>query len=356
MNHYRHMMEQVTLSDRKKEEMMEQLEHKQSRKRRIPTAGRVVLVAAITAVCLLSVAAATSAPDRVVYRFATGGEVTQGDEHSGVVSTQENAPVILEDGRLWFVADGKKVDITDLVDEDTPYIYERTDPATGEKGWVVVGGTPAAFGWAEYARMDDGWAWSASEIARDLLFHVDDGRVVSFNGIGYAELEDIDKNHDYTTEEVYPAWHQAARDMLGVEKPTPAQQIDNGNPVILKDGRLWLDRDGQLEDITDLIDENTPYIYERTDPATGVKSWMVAGGSPDNFGWVEYKLGGYDYGWAGGNCSDMLITVDDGRVLTLNGIDPDEWEEINAGHDYTMENIFPGWHQAAREELGFTEH
>ena len=35
--------------------------------------------------------------------------------------------VSLEAGRLWFVAGGERTDITDLVDEDTPYVHTYTD-------------------------------------------------------------------------------------------------------------------------------------------------------------------------------------------------------------------------------------
>ena len=155
MKNYWHMMEQVTLSDRKKEEIMEMLENKGTQKRRMPHAGKLILAAALAVGCVLSIAAGLPAQ---VYNFFGGGTVTimPGSENvSFALAGEASDPVEAVDGRLWFVADGQKVDITDLVDEDTPYIYERTDPATGENGYVIVGGTPENFGWAEFYTKDE---------------------------------------------------------------------------------------------------------------------------------------------------------------------------------------------------------
>lgn len=156
MNKYRHMMEQVALSDRKKEEIMEQLEMNETKKRRMPKVRTMILAAALAVGCLLSIAAAANLPARV-YNFLTGGQIymesgttygsmTVGDTEAGFLS--------VEDGRLWFEADGQHIDITDKISEETPYIYERTDPATGEKGCVAVGGTVEDYGWIEFFIVD----------------------------------------------------------------------------------------------------------------------------------------------------------------------------------------------------------
>ena len=154
MNHYRHMMEQVALSDRKKEEIMERLETKRTQKRRMPKVRTMILAAALAVGALLSIAAGLPAR---VYNFANGDQVRVMPDityASMTVGGGEAAPVKAEDGRLWLEVDGQRLDITDKVDENTPYIYERTDPATGEKGCVVVGGTVENFGWIEYFIVD----------------------------------------------------------------------------------------------------------------------------------------------------------------------------------------------------------
>ena len=150
MKDYRRMMEQVTLSDQKKEEIMDMLENKQTQKRRMPSAKALVLAAALAVGCVLSIAAGLPAQ---VYNAMTGGSMIytndQFGSHITITFNEEDCPLVLENGRLIFVNGEEHTDITDLVNENTPYIYEHTDPATGNKGYVVVGGTPEDFGWAE---------------------------------------------------------------------------------------------------------------------------------------------------------------------------------------------------------------
>ena len=66
-------MEQVKLSDRKKEEIMEMLENKGAQKRRMPRAGKLILAAALAVGCVLSIAAGLPAQ---VYNFMSGGTVS----------------------------------------------------------------------------------------------------------------------------------------------------------------------------------------------------------------------------------------------------------------------------------------
>ena len=217
MNHYQHMMKQVALSDRKKEEIMEQLETKGTQKRRMPKARTMILAAALAVGCLLSIAAAANLPARV-YNFISGGQylMAPGVNEVNITVGGEVAPVKAENGRLWFEADGQRLDITDKVDENTPYIFERTDPVTGEKGCVVVGGTVEDFGWIEY--------------------FIVDGEMKAGNGYNYFHWEDqnvidtsieivINSDDGTTTREVggitgrivIRPWYQAALDQLGFE-------------------------------------------------------------------------------------------------------------------------------------------
>ena len=70
---YRHMMEQAALSDQKKEEIMNMMEHTDTGKRRLPKAGTIALAAALAVGCALSIAAGLPAQ---VYHFIGGGSVT----------------------------------------------------------------------------------------------------------------------------------------------------------------------------------------------------------------------------------------------------------------------------------------
>ena len=61
--------------------------------------------------------------------------------------------VQLEDDRLYFVADGGKTDITDLIDNETPYIYKLHDlPADKPfcENYIIVGGTPEQYGYISF--------------------------------------------------------------------------------------------------------------------------------------------------------------------------------------------------------------
>lgn len=217
MNNYWHMMEQVKLSDRKKEEIMEMLENKDTRKRRAPSVKVMVLAAALAVGCVLSIAAGLPAQ---VYNFMSGGSVaiTEGDNGSAnwVLGDEDYTPIVQEDGKLWFVNGEERTDLTGLIDEDTPYIYEHTDPATGNKGYVVMGGTLDHFGWAEFFVTEDGAGSLTGLDYADTYLLIDGVRQPSYQ----MSEELVDKLNDdpsYELEPVNRPWFQAALDQLGQE-------------------------------------------------------------------------------------------------------------------------------------------
>lgn len=151
MNNYWRMMEQVTLSDRKKEEIMEMLENKNTQKRRMPKAGKLILAAALAVGCVLSIAAAMQERD-VSFDPIVG--ITVGEYSTAFDWTANGSdPIVLEDGRLWFVEGDTRTDITDIIDENTPCYRYMTDEETGEViAFLAVGGTPEDFGFWACAR------------------------------------------------------------------------------------------------------------------------------------------------------------------------------------------------------------
>ena len=221
MRKYRHMMEQVALSDRKKEEIMEQLEMNETKKRRMPKARTMILAAALAVGCLLSIAAAANLPGRV-YNFLTGGQIYVASDRTYGSMTVGGDPeasfLRVEDGRLWFEADGQHIDITDKISEETPYIYERTDSVTGEKGCVVVGGTVENLGWIEFFVVD-GKMQAGSGVN---YFHLEEDQNVTGSGIEVV----INSDDGTTTSEVVDCitgriverpWYRAALEQLGFE-------------------------------------------------------------------------------------------------------------------------------------------
>ncbi|MBD5129914.1 MAG: hypothetical protein HDT43_08325 [Ruminococcaceae bacterium] len=218
MKDYRHMMEQVALSDQKKEEIMEMIENKQTQKRRMPHMTKIVLAAALAVGCVLSIAAGLPGQ---VYNFMAGGAVTV-TEGAGQVDMTIDAdgagsPVKLEDGRLWLEGDGQKIDITDKVDESTPYVMERTDPATGNKGYVIAGGTVDDFGWAELFLDEGGTCSMMGENAWDNLVPID-GKDVPLSQLTEEQIEWLNKDDNSTLmQTTNRPWLDKAIAQLGLE-------------------------------------------------------------------------------------------------------------------------------------------
>lgn len=215
MNNYWHMMEQVTLSDRKKEEIMDMLENKGTQKGRRPSVKVMVLAAALAVGCVLSIAAGLPAQ---VYNFMSGGTVSVNENGgSNDWSMDEvNPPIVQEDGKLWFVNGGERTDLTGLIDEDTPYIYENTDPATGNKGYVIVGGTVDHFGWAEIFETESGAASLIGLDYDDTYLTIDGVRQPSYE-LSEELVEKLNHGPSYKLDTVNRPWFQAALDQLGLE-------------------------------------------------------------------------------------------------------------------------------------------
>lgn len=223
MKDYKHMMEQVTLRDEKKEKIMELLENGSEQKRRhVPKAARIALAAALVVGCLLCIAAGIPAK---VYHFLGGGSVSVmpgpwGDKIGGgeiilSVPGPDDAPLVLEDGRLWFVGGEEHTDVTDLIDADTPYIYEHTDPVTGYRGWLILGGTPEDFGWAEYADVDGGSGLTGHNFSQIHLTL--DGEKIRSTDLTQEQQERTNQMDSVPTETVYAPWLVSAMEQLGIE-------------------------------------------------------------------------------------------------------------------------------------------
>ena len=91
-----------------------------------------------------------------IYQFFSGGWVSIGGAGDGPTIAMSNGldengePTIisLENGRLWFVADGQRVDVTSQVNENTPYVWTQWEK-NGGLHYIIVGGTPEDYGWFE---------------------------------------------------------------------------------------------------------------------------------------------------------------------------------------------------------------
>lgn len=142
--------------DRVKELVRTRLHRGRLRKR------RMLLAAAVLAACLGLVG--WSYGERI-FQLAGGGQVTIGgsggegyvETHTSDGYDENGQPLILslEEGRLWVVAQGQRVDVTDQVDAETPYVDTWWDEE-GNLCYVIVGGTPEDYGWYQGVTAPDG--------------------------------------------------------------------------------------------------------------------------------------------------------------------------------------------------------
>ena len=121
------------------------------RKQKMPRKKKLLLAAALAAAMVLLMAAGYP---YIKHSFADG-KLTFEQTGDGRITTFEQIVVVrYEEGRLIFTRDdGQHMDITDLVSEETPYIYDGSDPDTGLTYYVIIGGTPVCFGWFEWIQV-----------------------------------------------------------------------------------------------------------------------------------------------------------------------------------------------------------
>lgn len=218
MKDYRRMMRQITLSEAKKEEIMDMLGNKDTQKRRIPKARALILAAVLAVGCVLSIAAGLPGQ---VYNFMIGGSISimpaSADGSGGTVvfsNLDEKTPIVLEDGKLWFVNGEERTDLTGLIDENTPYVYEHTDSTTGNTGYVIVGGTVDNFGWAEFFQANDGMGSIQGSNYADSYLTIDGVRQPSYQ-LSPELVEKLNNDPSYKLNTVNYPWFEAAMKELG---------------------------------------------------------------------------------------------------------------------------------------------
>lgn len=87
----------------------------------------------------------TSPLGRIGYdAYVTYGDIIDINANGEAISTGDPAEV--RDGRLYFIANGEDIDITDLCSMDTAFIYVMQD-RTGTLHYIFVGGRPDNWGY-----------------------------------------------------------------------------------------------------------------------------------------------------------------------------------------------------------------
>lgn len=122
-------------------------------RRRLPRKKKLLLAAGLAAALLLMGAGLPYLQHRLVsgelFYQQTGDGTITGLVHYGPVME-------LEEGRLFFVRDdGQRLDLTDQIDEHTPYLYDGSDPETDKVYYLILGGTPDGYGYLEWVRVPE---------------------------------------------------------------------------------------------------------------------------------------------------------------------------------------------------------
>ena len=200
---------------------MEMLENKGTQKRRKPSVKVMLLAAALAVGCVLSIAAGLPGQ---MYNFLSGGSMTSMPEQIGSIGggelmlpNEKDYPLVLENGRLIFVNGEERTDITDLVNENTPYIYEHTDPVTGNKGYVIMGGTPEDFGWAEYASLPDSFSGMVGNNFGMNYVELD-GEHLAFSDLTEEQIAQLNQEGGSAFKTEYRPWFLAAMEQLGIKE------------------------------------------------------------------------------------------------------------------------------------------
>ena len=129
-----------------------------------------LLAAALAVGAVLCVAAGIPG---TAYRILTGTITLERTEDGFKSATFEpdndepfdlqDDPVQLENGRIFFVLGGQRTDISDLIDGETPYIYDGSNPSAGTFHYLIAGGTPDRYGWLEWFEGPQPLDWRQDE-------------------------------------------------------------------------------------------------------------------------------------------------------------------------------------------------
>ena len=121
------------------------------KKKQLQRKKKVMLAAALAAVLVVLMGAGFP---YIQHRLISGTlSFEQVGNNKSTFYVYDGDLVKYEDGCLIFDRHDESIDITELVSEDTPYIYDGSDPDTGMIYYVIMGGTPEAYGWLEWIQV-----------------------------------------------------------------------------------------------------------------------------------------------------------------------------------------------------------
>lgn len=182
-----------------------------------PTRGKKRLVRKLllaAAVIAASVGAAAAGQAMMRYVSPGGAVLVEGDRYS-VGQAGDAELVVLEDGRLWFVADGQHIDMTDLVDENTAYTYVISDPDTGAVSSIIAGGTTEDFGWCEIFTAPGAGSMGSGENFMRTYVRID-GELVNYRDLNISDEEEVEFFQNHEPILVRQGWYTDGLTKLGL--------------------------------------------------------------------------------------------------------------------------------------------
>ena len=188
----------------------------------------------------------------------------------------EEDTLTLENGRLNLKIYGDTIDITDLVDRETPYIYSYTNPDTGYDGYVIAGGTTE-----EYAFID------LAQISPDLWYGVGEA-------YGVPRMHGADRPHGT----LYTIIDLAKREAVSTESVERYFEIHYGDyPVYDEEGNER--EDTSSDHLHDNIVGGIPSPEERDCPDTWLLNALEQIGLLNSDDYVERNHIGWEgeYDW-----------------------------------------------------------
>ena len=189
------------------------------RKQKMPRKKKVLLAAALAAALVLLMGAGYP----FFQHLLINGELSFRQTADGkITSFVEYGPVMeAEEGRLYFVPkDGQRVDITGLASEDTPYIYDGSDPEAGLTYYIIMGGTPEQSGRFTWVRSPNPFYESDQDpkwmMTTGFSFATSDGK----NYSGLMAMEDVEWIDDMDL-----PWLLAGAEQLGITFVEPPENV-----------------------------------------------------------------------------------------------------------------------------------
>lgn len=192
-NDYKRIFDNIRIPEERQREIRSKLASSYFESRKVEnTMGKKInikykRVAIVAAAFIVSLGLVGFTFGNQIIKFFSGGYVEVGKDGNGyhLYSFHDNEgaePMEIRQGQIYFVFDGKNINITDMCSDKTYYQYEAVD-ADGYRHVVLVGGNPDDVGWAE------------------IIFNAD--------GSARTVIADYDKD-------VEPMWLTTAKEKLGI--------------------------------------------------------------------------------------------------------------------------------------------